>query len=304
VRAVLGVCNALALAGCTLLAPLGGLTGDVPGGDGGALGDAAAESAHETGSEASSDGPSDASMIFDTSTDVSPETGPMSGDASPPGWCASQVGLQFCADFDESSVTLGWDSLYSPAGTMTQNDAESTSPPFSALNVLPAVQTGEDTAKLIKGIAVSPGQVHVAFDIRIDKGDMSATAEIVPFALVFGSDNVGYRYLNLDLTVSKAQIFVQTYAVDGGETEGSYPFSNQAIAIQPNQWTHFELDYAISNGSATVGAVLGDASVVEPTLLPTQGPLGPIELDVGGVVYGPTQGWTLRFDNVALTYQP
>jgi len=217
-------------------------------------------------------------------------------------WCARQQGLQFCADFDEYNVELGWGGAPFLQGdaSIAQDDAASTSAPFSALVDIPAMTAGKARASLDKTFQVSPSKVHVAFDVRFDQIDPTTTSEYLASEVSLGQNMNGGLYIYLDIAPAGPKLYIQVYDGDGGELQQTLPFSG---SFTPDQWTHVDLDYTFAGANGTAAAWLNDASVLGQSSFLTGGFTEPLLIDVGGFMYAPTAQWRVRFDNVAVTYQ-
>ena len=248
-------------------------------------------------------GPSDAAADggLDASADVV-DSGAAEAEASAPDagpFCASLSPKPiFCADFDEGSVTAGWDDTHLDQGTVTLSTTTSVSSPAAALAQTPATQTGYPVAALEKKFPQPTGDVVVAFDLDLETIDPNAPYTKL-LALSFDGNNPPFVFYLQIPDPSHVDVALAVPQADGGE---SYDDFGVAGLPQLGKWTHVEIDLFKSTTDATMasGQVLFDGSAVIPKFdFGSSAALGNVTLAVGVVgANSPTNAWSVHVDDV------
>ena len=204
----------------------------------------------------------------------------------------------FCEDFDEGSLTAGWDATNttSPA-TATLSTSTFESPPASFLALAPNVPLSQYLRSDLEKTFTGPiGNAALTFDLYLGQVDPN-TPYTKLVSLEFDGNNPAY-YLYIQIPNSTTiDIADQEPTADGGVQYGDFgPSPIPAL----NTWTHVELDLASSGNVTTAASLLLNGTVVIPVFsLPSPDAFGNVTLEIGlAGLGGPTSGWSVQVDNV------
>ncbi len=219
-------------------------------------------------------------------------------DAAPTSpWCAGPdagAGHQFCADFDEGNVALGWDGLtQAGSGVASLDLASASSPPASFRSMVPPDLGGTVSAQasLHKAFAPVTSRAVVRFDILTDALPSGGTAERVAL--------LSFSSMALALLVLEGQpiMLAEDNLLDGGARVATFDAS---VAPKPVWATvQIELDVAASAGTRDAVRVLIDGSMVLTATLP-ENVVGSASLYLGLSGLAGSKGATVHFDNVTV----
>jgi hypothetical protein len=233
-------------------------------------------------------------------------TGPIPDAAAPDreaGFCAQQQGLQFCADFDESSLAYNWKGgLYLVDASMLQDDADFQSPPNSALVELAPFNSGKEVAKLQQSFMATPKTIHITMDLKLEQVDNSV--EFLPLVLGFTNDTTGLLQISLDIAPAGWELYFQVFHADGGERQATLPFSPSPPF---GSWTHVDLQLTFGssggNGTGVTASGVAGLGMLGPSSFATDVIAPPFEVDLGGQVLSASTAWRARLDNFTLSFQ-
>ncbi|HEX8796232.1 MAG TPA: hypothetical protein VF765_35020 [Polyangiaceae bacterium] len=254
-----------ALAGCTLLAGTGGLTGGSSPTDGGTGSESQPQSDASGGDGDVTTPPGDAGhdASGDAPSDVASSDGP-AGEAGT--WCASHGPHFFCADFDEGSASAGWTNvdMATMQGTLGLSP-QYVSPPASLLTSVPAHATGSAEARVVEAFPVVPSHVHVEFDMYTCGASTPGYLELAKIHEYTQATGVSGG-IDLGVDGTNDYLLLDDYADDGGETTQSF---KPMPAIAVDQWVHVALDVVLDPSNGSVILTLGTAPSVQQTGLRT-----------------------------------
>ena len=264
----------------------------------------------------------DASIAFDASTtaDAADAASPQdsavpdaadAADATPPNFCATQAGLAFCTDFDDTLALSGdggvgsWDNVrQNPTTQITLSNARSVSTPYSALfaNAAGDPEPGPAVFKTITPAAGVTSAIY-EFDIYVDKAPVGSGGFVSDFQFQDG-DNYGFRMI-----------------VD---TDGTGALNNARIEHNPGNipsnltgfsfgaWHHMKFAMELT----TLAADAGNNAHFTAYLDKGATPVVDVNYDApfakaafariaAGLVYpfGGARGWAVSYDNVTLKLQ-
>lgn len=271
----LGGAIAAAIAGCTLLEPLDGLSEPASALDAASLEAAALDSSVDTGG------------------DVAPGV-----DAGP--FCA-RVDASFCEDFDDPVSATRWTLSAVRNAAHGIDVAASTSPPASLFAMTDALGAGQ-TAESYRRIDFPDRKrsLTYAFDLRIDqraqKGFLIAAAGLDDTA------NSGFTY-SASLVLGDATDTLEESSEGAMKTYNDHVLGSR---VPTGAWTRVSVSVRLQDtGSyALVVSLDGKAVLTEALTLWKGFTDGKPYITVGaGYVPGPTQPWSIRMDNVTLESQ-
>jgi hypothetical protein len=222
---------------------------------------------------------------------------PVEADASPTSpWCTGDAGAghQFCADFDEGNVALGWDGLtQAGSGTASLDLGRASSLPASFLSMVPPDLGGAIGAQALlhKAFGSITSRAVVRFDILTDVLPSSGTAERLAL-LSFSTTALALLVLEgQPITLSEDDLG------DGGARVATFTAS---VGPKPVWATvQLELDVAGSTNGGDSVRLLIDGSVVLTAMLPEK-PAGGASLFLGLNGLPGSKGATVHYDNVTV----
>jgi hypothetical protein len=301
------VCAApLAVAACTLLAPVDDLSQDAGESDAALetsdepAADVAAEASDDASGEASSDDARDAAST-DDSSDASDAQDTSPSEAGPT-YCA-KVDATFCEDFDLNPLTAQW-IISNPgdAGTIAIDDATASSPPNALLGAAPVLQDGDVLhARIDHAISVTASEAVVAFDLYV--GQLS-------------SNNVGVEALSIVFTLSSGKNSIQLITKSNIDQIGQQlspldaspttTFFDLPQLLSPQTWTRVTIDIVFTSAPPTASVWFDQTKVLDLQALDPTFASGPVTVFMGEVfAKGPTTSASeLRFDNVVVQLTP
>jgi hypothetical protein len=314
-RALVVAALALPASACTLLTSLNGLTGGSPSSDGGTTSDAPANPS-DTGIPPV-DGPV-------TTPDSASESGPDDGGVPDAAVDAGDGAVQlFFDDFDQdpadaAAFTAPWDHVSGLNAKATRNGATFVSSPDSMLIVTDAltVDTQQVDCGGYKSFPTSPttGVYTLSFYIDVQVADETKNSDAVLTAFEL-FDPSGARWaLQLEAVGYSAEGLSVNFSENGTASDGgSLPYtSDPAASLLPiGVWTlvTIEVDLTDPDGpGAAAGAntaTLTFATTVAATAQLHVGTVGGTPEILMGVSYVQplSDAWTVRYDNVSLTYR-
>jgi hypothetical protein len=324
------VCAALA-SGCTLMAPLDGLTGsssDAGGSpiDGPSLGDDGPAGPLDAGDASldvsvdSSAGGGDSSVVDSGGVGpegsmVTPDSGrapdsgtttqdSSTGDEPPPpvGFCAGLTPAPlFCDDFDEpGALSAPYDQLLTGGGAASSDGTYYVSSPHSLLTSVTANEAAAnvDVAgyKSFTSKQGAAGTYTLSFDIRIDASDTTTNSDAVLGAIQLWNGSAAW---DLELEVAYGNGSFTAWLTENGGSD--YAQHAASKTLPSGAWTRVSIGITLpadSSGMAAATMSFGGTQVASSMVhVETSNPIP--ELIVGPTYASPsTGGWAVRYDNV------
>ncbi len=216
-------------------------------------------------------------------------------DAGP--WCARQTGLLFCDDFDDGPLGAKWDRSYVAVGTLAL-DPNANSPPNALLATLPAASSGVPQMALYKAFGgLQPRRVTIGVDVFVEAfDDAGAPADVAHVSIFSGA-------LFYTLTVNdgaNGPLLAEDTNTDGGIPQNVHRIGTK---LPHGRWTRVSIDGVIrpDAGPPLVTVAFDGAQVLTDNITPTVSEGGVIAVAGMWTADVPTGGWTVRFDNYALS---
>jgi hypothetical protein len=316
-RSILAVVLVTAsLGGCSLLTSSDGLSGEEAGGGEGGT------SSHVPGVDAADDGAgpgedADASVaqvdasLRDADVDAGAEAGGdrAAPDAAPLGFCASRAPAPlFCDDFDEATVLKGWDSTAMQRGQLAVAGTAARSLPGALKVTVDPLTSGLVDVAAYKKFASLAGKRMVAtmaFDLYLDVVDTTHSADAVVAALDLLDPSGTLYELQIDAYLSGASVvvrFPEYSAPAGGGAEG-YVAHDVTAPLALRTWTRVTIELTLTTpagGTSNAARLLFDGVPVSATPINVIGSMGVPQMVMGvSYVRPPSDGWTVRYDNVS-----
>ncbi len=183
------------------------------------------------------------------------EAGPV---ADSGGFCATQVGVVFCDDFDTPDAVAfsKWTSVVEGLGGSVSLVAADASLPFAAHFHAPAYDAGVPQAALTQTFLTSATtSIRYAFDVRVDHYPTGGTLSFSPIKPSAGGGGQLYFSLN---SQSAAFSELITFA-DGGSYFNGWTLTQRPT---PNVWAHVEID--LQGGNPMTASVYLNNQLVMP----------------------------------------
>jgi hypothetical protein len=234
--------------------------------------------------------------------------GPVSDGASS-GFCASKSGPLFCDDFESHGLPGPWATFHQTGGSLTIDEATSTSPPASLLEQATPLSAGTidlglRTAPLAMPALPATVHVEVAFDpVQVDP---TPNAGIVIASLDF-DDAIQNRYSIILTLFPESDVLTLSLGEQTGFVDGGTAYTPHTVptSIPKATWTRIAIDVTFTDATtATAQLSLGGASAFSPpvALHPTFAGMTQILFGIGSTYETvPSAGWTLRYDDVLVT---
>jgi hypothetical protein len=270
----------------------GGSTGDGGNGEGSLRGDGSRADNGPSGPGAVSDAGGSSSPPLDA---ADPNVAPVFVDGG--SFCDAQDGATFCDDFDTADLNARWvrEGVYA---RLTSYSAKSA--PNDFLLDVPKTDTGGTFVSKITHTFDTPStNLLVGFDFQPERTYLGSSFLILA-ALEYTKADAKYS-LRLVYSNGNVRLEESNLVPPPNNKDRYHPF----FAIPTGKWSRLKLDVVASG--ATPGALLSidgvpvgarEALVPTPLMDPTP------TMIVGAVFAGnPHTGWTLRYDNVTVTYR-
>jgi hypothetical protein len=287
----------------------GGGSGSSSGGSGGdsALDATSGDDAAGGGDASGSGGGSDSG---DASTGS--ETGSDSARLVDAGWCATQTGVIYCADFDEGPLASNFDTITSKGGAATLD----TGNPLSAPNVmLVQTSTGAQTVDVagyhaFPSLTLASGMVLTASaDIRVEQVDQTNKSDAVPFEIQLYDPFRTDWELELELVWNAGAGALDVNLVENADLpDGGNPWYSTAgsAKIPLDTWKRVTIELTLGPAALPISARL----LLDGTVIATVAKLHPAtvgataEVIVGTSWVNPgNAAWNMRFDDVTFATQ-
>lgn len=312
-RAVVIAALALPASACTLLTSLNGLTGGSPSSDGGITSDGQPSPPDST----PSDGPA-------VSPEAAIESGPDDGavEALAP-LDAGDGGLQlFFDDFDTdpadaAAFTAPWDHVSNLNAKATRNGGTYVSSPDSMLVVTDALASGQQVdCGGYKAFPTAPttGSYTLSFYIDVQSADETQSSDSVLTAFEL-FDPSGARWaLQLESVGYSAEGLSVNFSENGNTADGGkLPYTSDPVTslLPIGAWTLVTIEVDLTNPDgpgapvdANTATLSFDSTVVATAQLHVGTVGGTPEILMGISYVQPlADAWTVRYDNVSLTYR-
>lgn len=285
---------ALASAACTFAVGFDGFVGKTePGDGGGAEARSSVPAASNRGTDSSIDDVS-SSDAGDASV-ADPNVGPFFLDAGH-SYCGS-VDASFCEDFDSEDLPVRW-TKEGPFAKLTSYSAKSS--PNDFLVLAPETTTGGTfVSKITHAFSASSTNLLIDFQFMPEKVN-AGSAFFILAALEYTKGSAKY---SLRLVFSNGQIRLEESNLI--PPPNNQDFYHPFFSLQDGRWSHIKVDVVASGGSPGAQLFVDDAPIgVREMLTPTVGIDPTPTLILGAVFAGqPHTGWTLRYDDVTVTYR-
>jgi hypothetical protein len=241
------------------------------------------------------------------------DTGPAAeagdaGEGGLPAFCASLSPRPvFCDDFDEHPLPGVWDTLTQTGGTVTLDNAASVSPPKSLLAKDSALQPGQPLDSALRmHFSLPPPPTTFVWDFWIQPVavDTGTTAAIV-FASIDFTDGASNRY-SVQFTLFQnggplgVRMEEQSGFADGGSSYTAHPLPDP---LPIGKWTDLRLTLTRTAATSASARVTFDSAVEmdAPIGMTVNG--STLQMTIGSSYETePSQGWTIRYDNVTLNF--
>jgi hypothetical protein len=212
-------------------------------------------------------------------------------------FCDGQTGATFCDDFDKLDLPFHWVREGSWA-KLTSHAARSKPNDF-LVRVPPNTGGGTFVSKITRAFEEPSTDLVLAFDFFPEKLE-SGNSFLFLGALEYLAGKAKYSlrlvYLNGEIRLEESDL------VPPPNNKDRY---HSFFSVPVGKWSHVELDAVLEGGSPRVrisvdGLPVGPSMAVQPT----EG-MEPLPTLILGAVFAanPHSGWTLRYDNVAVTYR-
>jgi hypothetical protein len=278
---------------------------------------------------ASADAGTDTGLVVaEASTDATPEA-----EAGAVAFCGSQVGLAFCADFDEPGALGGdagastWDQIGGSVTELSLSTTEAVSTPNSLAIALDGT-TGDRSAQVIRTVTPVHGVTQAIYEFDVFMATLPSNPGAGGFITDFqfsdtpaggggGSDQFGFRI---------AVFSTDTGAFDHAELQhnapalGSIPDDiinisavDAGAAFTTGIWNHVKIAVAYAAGAtADAGAsvemrayINGDTTPVVDKTYPSPFAAAPFARISDGMVYAfsTSKTYDIFYDNITLKLQ-
>jgi hypothetical protein len=226
-------------------------------------------------------------------------------------FCAAQDAASpsfFCDDFDENTLPFPWSYNGHSAGTMALTDASFVSSPYALQEQTDSITALPIDVTLRKQNVVlpsPPSHMVFAFEVEPVAIDTSPAATIILAAIDFLDANKPQGRYTVQLSVAfESGAIALALAEESGLSDGGAPFQNHLLpaTLPSNQWTHVILELDWESATSLQGIVTIGTS--QPVNVPLAMTLAPADLQFSvGTTYvsTPSNGWTLRYDDVLFT---
>ena len=272
-RACLAGAAALAIAGCSLLTEVGGLSGGPTGGnEGGTL------AAVDATSDAPAAPDGDAAALVDA---VAPSTD-----------CTAKH--FFCTDFDKLALADEWDVVAPGNGTIDRNMAAAVSMPFSLLVTHP---NGNPAAApvLTKTLPAPAGANGLRCRFQYRRDVVESTGVLVILKIDFGTDTSEHLFAELKEGQTKARVYLAATQSDGGVIDDFPTVPTFSAAL--GSWASVEWVLDLRNLRSTLksGTKLIDQRPIPPIAVER---VTNVKLSIGlGNFVAPQSPWQVRYDD-------
>lgn len=220
-------------------------------------------------------------------------------------FCATQSGLDGCADFDSPAYTLG--TAWNPAislnggtlGTVTTSGDDFTSCPTSAVVDIDATPNGRSWVQIARVLPMT-GKTKATFSARVNRSGPGGNPV----------DGAGLLEVAWDTSASTyCQVYVQLYDAPAPMSSGSYFFLQRWDGSQTLQLTANNLDLPAPTANVWASVSLtvdwaGDAilttvnGVTKSITVPAECSSPPETVTAGWGVAYEDQSQTIRFDDL------
>jgi hypothetical protein len=212
-------------------------------------------------------------------------------------FCGAQDGATFCEDFDTADLPVHW--IHEGVFARLTSYTPKSSPNGLLLDAPETATGGTFVSKISRTFDAPSTNLVVAFDFQPERVNLGSSFLIVG-ALEYTMNDSKYS-IRLVYSNGSVRLEESNLVPPPNNKDAYHPF----FAIPTGKWTRVKLDIVASG--ATPGVVVSlDGVAVGPreVLTPTVG-LDPTPTLILGAVFGgnPHTGWTLRYDDVTVTYR-
>lgn len=212
-------------------------------------------------------------------------------------FCGTQETAAFCEDFDTADLPVRWvkEGVFA---RLTSYSSKS-SPNGFLLDAPPSETGGTFVSKITRMLDAPSTNMVVAFDFMPERVNLGSSFLILA-ALEYTKNDSKYS-LRLVYSNGSVRLEESNLVPPPNNKDTYHPF----FSIPTGKWTRVKLDVVASGGTPGVVVSLDGIPVgARETLTPTPG-LDPTPTLILGAVFAgnPHTGWTLRYDDVAVTYR-
>lgn len=212
-------------------------------------------------------------------------------------FCGTQETAAFCEDFDTADLPVRWvkEGVFA---RLTSYSSKS-SPNGFLLDAPPSETGGTFVSKITRMLDAPSTNMVVAFDFMPERVNLGSSFLILA-ALEYTKNDSKYS-LRLVYSNGSVRLEESNLVPPPNNKDTYHPF----FSIPTGKWTRVKLDVVASGGTPGVVVSLDGIPVgARETLTPTAG-LDPTPTLILGAVFAgnPHTGWTLRYDDVAVTYR-
>lgn len=248
---------------------------------------------------AAEDGAVDSDAGADTTPEVEagdPNTPPVFVDGG--SFCGGQDGATFCEDFDTADLPIRWirEGVFARLTSYTAKSA-----PNVFLLAAPESATGGTFVSKISHAFDAPStNLVVAFDFKPERVNLGSSFLILA-ALEYVKNDTSKYSLRLVYSNGSVRLEESNLVPPPNNKDTYHPF----FSIPMNKWARLKLDVVASGATPGIAVSLDGVLVgARETLTPTAGIDPTPTLILGAVFAGnPHTGWTLRYDDVTVTYR-
>ena len=212
-------------------------------------------------------------------------------------FCGTQESTTFCEDFDTTDLPVHW---VEEGAWARLTSYEPKSAPNVFLVDVPETETGGTfVSKITKTMDTTSTNMIVAFDFNPEK--ISVGTSFLMLAAVEYSKGASKYSMRLVYSSGSVRLEESDLVTPPANHDEYHPF----FTIPTGNWTRIKLDFVASGATPGMTVSLDGVDVgVRETLTPTAG-IDPTPTLILGAVYAasPHTGWTLRYDNLTVTYR-
>lgn len=213
-------------------------------------------------------------------------------------FCGGQDGTTFCEDFDTADLPVRWirEGVFARLTSYTPKSA----PNVFLLDAPESTTGGTFVSKISHAFETPSTNLLVAFDFKPERVNLGSSFLILA-ALEYVKNDTSKYSMRLVYSNGSVRLEESNLVPPPNNKDTYHPF----FSIPMNQWTRVKLDVVASGGTPGIIVSLDGVPVgAREVLTPTVG-LDPTPTLILGAVFAgnPHTGWTLRYDDVAVTYR-
>jgi hypothetical protein len=213
-------------------------------------------------------------------------------------FCGAQDGATFCEDFDTADLPVRWvqEGLFARLTSYSPKSA----PNGLLLDVAKSDIGGTFVSKITHVFTAPSTNLMVAFDFKPEKVNLGSSFLILA-ALEWAKSETAKYSMRLVYSNGSVRLEESNLVPPPNNKDAYHPF----FTLPNGKWTRIKLDVVASGGTPGVTLSLDGTTVgARETIAPTVN-LDPTPTLILGAVFAgnPHTGWTLRYDDVTVTYR-